>query len=414
MRTVVFQAIVAATLGLVGQREAPAAEVPPGIVDPEVAIRDPQYSDPVFWWRMTSMPKDVFEPDPYFYWPAGVIAGAPGPFLPAARPGRTTVPAAALEQAAAWAESHKSYALVVVHKGVVQLEKYWGRGTPDQLTNGRALTRSVTHMLLGYAVADGKVSLDDPIGRFITEWKDDPRGRITVRQLAQNVSGLEVAKQLPPTVVPGNKDLCLAYCGDVVRAALNYPLATPPGTRFEMAQENFQLLGILTERATGTPLQALMSERMWTKIGASDAAFQLDRPGGTARVMCCMRATARDWARLGMLVLQDGRWGREQVLPPGWVKTMATPSARNPSYGLGLWLGTPYVPLRTYFEGQPGAMPQSEPFLAEDVRMMEGGGFRTIWVVPSQDLMILRLGEHVPDWDHARLVNTILRGLGRR
>jgi CubicO group peptidase (beta-lactamase class C family) len=388
-----------------------AADVPPGIVDPEQAIRNPQYSDPVFWWRMTSTPKDVFEPDPYFYWPPAVIGGAPGPFLPAAR--KPTIAKPALEDATTWAAARKTYALVVVHKGTVQLERYWDNAKPDELTNGRALTRTVPHMLLGFAVADGKIALDDPIGRVITEWKDDPRGAITVRQLAQNVSGLEVAPQLPVTQVAGNKDLCLAYCGDVVRAALDYPLATPPGTRFEMAQENFQLMGLVVERATGMPLQTLMSERVWKPIGASDAAFQLDRPGGVARVMCCMRATPRDWARLGVLLLNDGRWNGRQVLPAGWVKTMTTPSQRNPNYGLGLWLGTPYVPVRAMFEGRPGGIPQSEPFAAPDVRFMEGGGYRTIFMVPSRDLMIMRLGHQVPDWDHAYLVNAVLKGLPR-
>lgn len=394
---------------------ADAATVPPGIADPDVAIKNPQYSDPVFWWRMSSMPKNVYEPDPYFYWPVGTIAGAPGPFLPEAKPGRTTIGAKALEDSSTWAEARKTYALIIVHKGVVQLERYFGeRGKPDEITNGRALTRTVTHMLLGFAIADGRLSLDDPISRVMTEWKDDPRGKITVRQLAQNVTGLEVAKTLPPTVVVGNKDLCLAYCGDVVRAALDYPLVNEPGTRFEMAQENFQLVGIVTERATGIPLPQLMSERIWKKIGARDGAFQLDRPDGMARVMCCMRATPRDWARLGMLVLNDGRWGEEQVLPAGWVKTMATPSARNPNYGLGLWLGSPYVAMRTGFEGRPGTIPQSEPFVAEDVRMMEGGGYRTVYAVPSRDLMILRLGEQVDNWDHAFLVNTVIGGMAKR
>jgi CubicO group peptidase (beta-lactamase class C family) len=388
------------------------AEWPAGIVDPEQAIRDPQYSDPVFWWRYTSRPKNVYEPEPYFYWPAAVIEGRPTPFVPQAPQGRESVPREALSRAAAWAEKHNSYALIVVHAGVLQLERYWGRGHPDELTNGRALTRSVPHMLLGFAVADGALSLDDPIGRFITEWGDDPRGRITVRQLAQNVSGLEIAPQLPVTQVAGNKDLCLAYCGDVVRAALKYEQAIAPGTRFEFAQENFQLLGIIIERATGVPLQTLMSERLWKKIGARDAAFQLDRPGGVARIMCCMRATPRDWARLGLLLLNEGRWGKQQVLPAGWVDRMASPSARNPHYGLGLWLGSPYVAHRPYFEGQAGVVPQSRPFLAPDVRMMEGGGFRVIYVVPSRKLVILRLGEHDDDWDHAYLVNTIIEGLG--
>lgn len=389
-----------------------AIEMPAGIADPDKAIKDPMYSDPVLFWRLTSVPKDPFEPDPYFYWPVQVVQGAPQPM--ASAKGRTTIPKAALEQAANWAAARKSNALIVIHKGVVQLEQYWNGTTPDTLVNGRAITRSVTPMLLGFAVADGKLALDDPISRFITEWVNDRRGAITVRQLAQHVSGLEVAPTLPVTQVYGNKDLCLAYCGDVVRAALNYEYVLPPGTRFEVAQENVQILATVIERAMGMPIATLLSERVWKPIGAADAALQLDRPDGVARMMCCMRATAPDWARLGQLVLQKGVWNGRQVLPKGWVTTMTTPSARNPNFGLGLWLGTPYVASRTYFEGTPGVVPQSEPFLADDVSIMEGGGFRTVFVVPSRNLVIHRHGPGDPGWDNAALVNIIIRGLEKR
>ena len=388
---------------------ARAADMPAGIADPALATADPSYSDPVFFWRMTSMPKDVYEPDAYFYWPPAVIGGRPGPWLPVAPVGRTTLPVAGLEAAAAWAQPRKTNALIIIHRGKVQLERYWNGMLPDQLANGRALTRSITPMLLGFALEGGKLGLDDSLAKFITEWRDDPRGRITVRQLAQNVSGLEVAPSLPVSVVYGNKDLYLAYGGDVVRAAMNYPAVHPPGTRFEVAQENTQLLALVIERATGTAVQTLLSDRVWKPIGASDAAFQFDRPDGHARVMCCMRATPRDWARVGLLLAQDGKWEGRQVLPAGWVKTMATPSARNPNFGLGLWLGSPYVAKRAYFEGQPGVIPQSEPFLADDVRIMEGGGNRTLFIVPSKQLVILRHGQQVPDWDNAALVNAVLR-----
>lgn len=406
--TMSFKAIL---IALLFAAPANAQQMPPGVPDPDQAILDPAYSDPVFFWRITNQPKDPFEPEPYFYWPAGVIVGKPGPFLPEAAAGRTTVPAKALETAAAWAESHKSNALIVVHRGVVQMEKYWHDTKPDELVNGRAITRSVTPMLLGFAVADGKLKLDDPIGKYIPAWRDDPRGRITVRQVAQNVSGLEAQIQLPAEQIFGNKDLCLAYCGDAVRAAMSYPLVTPPGTKFEVAQENTQLLAHIIERATGTPIQTLLSERVWKRIGADDAAFQLDRPGGAARTMCCMRATPRAWARLGVLVLQGGKWNGEQILPAAWTDEMGKPSARNPNFGTGLWLGSPYVAKRTYFEGRPGNVPQSEPFLAEDVRIMEGGGYRTIFIVPSAELMIFRHGQSDPNWDHAFLVNAVLRGL---
>lgn len=391
------------------QDSAPAeVSFPDRIANPHDAIEDPVYSDPVFWWRMTNRPENIFEPDPYFYWPEATIEGVPGPFAEPATEEHLAQFEVALDDMASWAEMHKSYALIVVHRGKLLLEQYWDETDPEALTNGRALTRSVTPMVLGFAVADGALSLNDPIGTYIPEWRDDPRGDILVLHLAQNASGLEVAEQMGLDQILGNKDLCLVYCGDVIRAALSYGQAAPPGSRFDVAQENMQLLALVIERATGTPIQDLLSERLWQRIGASDAAFQLDRPDGAARVMCCMRALPRDWARLGLLLLNDGKWQGEQVLPEGWVEAMSSPSPTNPNFGIGLWIGSPYTPMRTYFQDKPGVVPQSEPFLAKDVVFMEGGGFRTVYVVPSEDLMIMRLGHFDNDWDHAYLVNTFL------
>ncbi|WP_439534221.1 serine hydrolase domain-containing protein [Polymorphobacter sp.] len=404
--------LLAALLALPAQNlPAQTQPYPEGVPDPDKAILDPAYSDPVFVWRLTSAPEDPFEPPPWFYWPAQPITGATPAPLPRAT--RTTIPAPALKAMADWAQAHGSNALIVIHKGKVQLETYWNDTTPETVVNGRAITRSITPLVLGFAVADGALTLDDPIGKHIPAWANDPRGQLTVRNLAQNASGLEVAPTLPMTQILGNKDLCLAYCGDVVRAALAYERTHEPGTRFDVAQENMQLLAHVIERATGTPIHKLLSDRVWTPIGASDAYVQLDRPGGVARMMCCMRARAMDWARLGLLLAQDGRWNGRQLLPAGWARTMATPSPANPSFGLGLWRGTPYVPMRTYFEGTPGVVPQSEPFLADDVLMMEGGGFRIVHIVPSADLVIMRHGRADPAWDMAFLVNTALRSLNK-
>lgn len=390
---------------------AKAQEFPSKVSNPDEAILDWRYNDPVFFWRMVSQPDNPFEPPDWFYWPDAVIGGAPEPFLPAARPGETSIPAATLEAMESWAKDRKTNVLIVIHKGKLQLERYWNETGPDDLLNGRAITRSVTPFVLGFVVESGAISLDDPIGRYISEWSEDPRGEITVRQLAQNVSGLEVAEQLPIDQVKGNKDLCLVYCGDVVRAALAYDWSNPPGSKFEVAQENMQLLALVIERATGTPIQKLLSDNIWQPIGASNATLQFDRPNGTARTMCCMRATGRDWTRLGVLLANDGKWQGRQVVPPSWIRTMATPSARNPNFGLGLWLGSPYIGMRSYFEDQPGVIPQSEPFLADDVRIMEGGGFRIVHAVPSQELVIFRHGSFVDNWDTAFLVNTAIRGL---
>ena len=402
-------------LGIVLTLALPVAaqDFPPNVANPNDAIKHWSYSDPVFFWRLTSVPEDPFEPDAYFYWPNAVIEGAPAPFFDPVGEDYDGITTAALDEMQAWAVDRKSNALIIVHRGELVLEKYWNDFGPDMLVNGRAITRSVTPTVLGFAIAGGHLSLDDPIGKYLTEWADVPQGEVTVRQLAHNTSGLEVAGMRPVTEVFGNKDLCLAYCGDVVRAALDYDYAGPPGVKFEVAQQNMQLLAAVIERAMGEPIQQILSERIWKKIGASDATFQFDRPGGVARVMCCMRATPRDWTRFGVLMEQDGVWNGEQVLPEGWVETMATPSPVNPNFGIGLWKGSPYVAMRTYFEDDPGVIPMSEPYVDEDVRIMEGGGFRVVYMVPSEDLIIFRHGVGVPNWDGSYLVNTALRSMGR-
>jgi CubicO group peptidase (beta-lactamase class C family) len=384
-------------------------EMPQGIADPNAAIEHWSYSDPVYIWRLTSLPDNGFEPPPYFYWPDAVIEGNPSPFLPIAA--HSTISDEALAAMRTWAKDKQSNALIVAHHGQIVLEEYWNGMTAETLANGRAMTRSMAPLLLGFAVTEGRVSLEDPIGHYVMEWAEDPRGQITVKQLAQNVSGLKLPERKPASVVYGNRFMCLAYCGDVNRAALEFELVDPPGTVFNGADQNMQILGMVVEAAMGRPLEQILSERVWKPIGARDATFQLDRPGGKARVMCCMRAGPRDWMRLGQMVLNNGRWGDQQVVPREWIEMMATPSEVNPNHGMGLWLGTPYDPLRTYYTGQPGVIPMSEPYLVDDVRIIEGGGFRVLYMSPSQDLVIFRHGPGVPDWDGAFLVNTALRGL---
>ncbi|BDW81486.1 hypothetical protein MACH24_09240 [Erythrobacter sp. Dej080120_24] len=405
-------AVLCFCLALVAQSTA-AQPWPEHVTDPDKAVSDWRYNDPVFFWRLISAPDNPYEPPEWFYWPDAVIEGDLKPFVPQADARDRTISDAALEDMASWAQARNSNVLIVVHRGKIQIERYWNGTEPDDLLNGRAITRSVTPMVLGFALEQGALALDDPIGKYLTEWKTDLRGQITVRQLAQHVSGLEVAVPIGVEQIENNKDLCLAYCGDVVKAALDYDYVTASGTKFEVAQENMQLLSIVIERATGVPIEQFVSRHIWKPMGAGNATFQRDRPGGTARTMCCMRATARDWTRLGILVANEGKWGDEQVVPAEWLATMATPSARNPNFGLGLWLGSPFNPLRTYFEDQPGVIPQSEPFLADDVRIMEGGGFRVVYSVPSLDLVIFRHGPTSDGWDSAYLVNTVMRDLAK-
>lgn len=364
-----------------------------------------------FWYRWYTLPDDPGEWPASYYQPVVAIPGDPRPFFTAAPPGERSIDEAALEAAAAWAEAHNSAALLVLHKGVVQLERYWQGIGPDSLFTGRAMTRSLIPPLIAEAMADGAIgSLDDPVGRYITEWRDDPRGEITLRQLLWNASGLENA-MLSGDPSPANKNSRLSLGSDFRAAALEFAFENPPGELFALSNANAQLLGIVLEAATGRPYEDYLNERLWAPMGAGAAELYFDRPGGMPTVYCCFRATPRDWLRYGYALLTDGRVGGEQLWPAGWVAEMTRPSPRYPNYGYQVWVGNPEGSMRPYMQGSEQGAPHGEPIAADDVFFLEGGGYRTLYVLPQQELVILRLGYYDPGWRTSTLPNLILAGI---
>ena len=378
-----------------------------------------------FWHRVFTMPRDPGEWPDSFYQPTVRIEGAATEFLAAAPSAEQSIDSVALEQASAWAGANNSVALIVLHRGRIQLERYYGDMTEHTLFSGRAMTRSMVAMAVGIAMRSGRIaSLDLPVETWLTEWRDDPRGKITLRQLLWNTSGLEEVPldagvsqrtgvlgfftRLPAML---DKNARLSLGSDFAATALSFNLEHEPGTRFNLSNANSQLAGVILERATGVPYERYIDENLWRPIGAGSAEFYMDRSNGMPAVYCCFRAKPRDYLRLGALLISDGAAGVAQVLPPGWVAEMATGSRANPLYGLQIWSGRAPVGVREYTPGSGRGVTHSEAYLADDVIWMEGGGGRTLWAIPSEQLVILRLGRQSKDWDASYLPNTLLRSL---
>jgi len=364
-----------------------------------------------FWYRWFTLPQDAGEWPASYYQPAKAIAGNPQAFFPIASPDELTISSEALEAAAAWAEAHDSAALLVLHQGVVQLERYWQGIEADSLFTGRAMTRSLIPPLIALAIQDGDIGgIDDPLERYIPEWRGDPRGQITIRHLLQNASGLE-NPPLAGDPDPWNKNNRLSLGSDMRKGALRFGLEHQPGTFFQLSNANAQLLGVVLEAATGEDYESYLDRRLWSPLGAGQAVFYMDRPGGMPAVYCCFRATPRDWLRYGAALAADGVAGTGRIWPAGWVAEMTTPQTSYPNYGYQIWVGNPPGPVRPYVLGQSSGAPHGDPIAAEPVFFLEGGGYRTLYVLPDQDLVILRLGYFHPDWETSAIPNLVLAGL---
>jgi CubicO group peptidase (beta-lactamase class C family) len=334
------------------------------------------------------------------YVPAETVKGRSRPMNAATPTGDL---ARGIAQGQAYVE-RDSFAYVVLKDGRIVHEWYAPGFTADNRFSPASMAKTVMALTFGTT----RIALDARVDRWLTEWRGDPRGSITVRQLLTMSSGLDV---IPFSQDPASKGMQLQFGPDVTRTALSFAAAEAPGTRFQYGNVNSQLAALIVERATGQRFAEVLSRRLWQPIGASDASLWLDREGGTAKLWCCYQATARDYARVGQLILNRGRANGRQVVPAAWVRAMATPAATNPNFGLQLWIGSPFVAERRYSSVSPLVLRSKRPFVRDDVLFMDGAVGQRVYVVPSERLVVVRIGKSRMDWDDTELVNRILAPL---
>ena len=349
-----------------------------------------------------------------------MIGAGDAPPLPAAAPAQRTISDAALQEAERYAQVNNSNAFIVWRNGKIERETYFGGHSRTSPINSFSLAKQVTAFAVGRALMLGNIaSLDQPVADFVTEWRGDSRReKILVRHLLDMRAGF--LPQLPPQ---GPEDILsrtfLHPRHDEIIVA-EYPVIDEPGTRYEYNNAAGDMVAVLIERATSRRYAEFVGTEIWRKIGAMDGTIWVNRPGGMAHAGCCMLAPAENFLRLAIVMLHDGVWEGERILPDGYVQEMITPTRENPYFGLSIWVAGRYAERRGFANPDRG-MPQilhGEPYLAADLYLFDGNANQVVYVVPSQDLVILRTGRAPPlddstEWDNSYLPNTIIRGIVR-
>ena len=336
--------------------------------------------------------------------------------LDAASEGESTIPADVLAAADAYVADTDSLAFLVWQGGQLQHAWYADGITAETAFDTRSMHKSVLGLLVGLAVEDGFIaSIDEPAATYLTEWADDERSQITIRHLLEMAAGLG---RYPFEFSPWAPGVQFNMGQNIMPYATGIEAARPPGEVFSYNNINSQVLGIIVERATGERYADYLERRLWSKLGAGEARVVTDRKGGMARTYCCLQTTPEAWLRFGLLHLNNGIVNGEQVIPASWMEQVTSPSANNPNYGFQTWLGTVHEPRRSYGEGVAMAVKQDAPFAAPDVVYLDGAGGQRVYVIPSADMVIVRIGQGGPDfaagtfrWDDTGLPNLLLAGL---
>lgn len=335
--------------------------------------------------------------------PQEVVLGQPAANISTGEP--TWRDPSGIREAERYADSTGSIALLVYQAGALRYEKYWPGFDQSTRTNPNSMHKTVLGLLVGAAIADGFIdSVDAPASKWITEWQGDARRDITIRDLLQMSSGLQV-----PIFGTWNFAKIL-FGSDLAAGVLGLPSVTPRGREFQYSNANSQLLLLILERATGQRYSTYLSKRLWQRLGASDASMWMDHVGGLPRGFCCLFATARDWLRVGRLILDYGRVGDDPVVPSEWIASMVTPAPTNANFGYQVWLGSPPTQERRYNDYTVKAF-HSVPFDAADMVYIDGFGGQRVYVVPSLQLVIVRTGKSTTSWDDAIIPNAVIKSV---
>lgn len=271
-------------------------------------------------------------------------------------------------------------AFLVVKDTVIVHESYYLGYDSISQSNSFSVAKSLIGLLIGCALDDGSIkSLDQPVSDFFPEYNFEPNNQLTIRHVLTMSSGLDWDERYSSAFSITTK----AYYGENLRELIaSRKMVTAPGKQFKYLSGNTQLLAFILEKATGRRVSEYASEKIWKPIGASQSAlWSLDTENGMEKAYCCLHTNARDFARLGQLVINKGKWNGQQLVSEKYIDELSSPVVnlidewgKDPLkyYGYHWWI--------TSFRNQK-------------VVYARGILGQYILVIPDQKMVIVRLGE---------------------
>jgi len=275
-------------------------------------------------------------------------------------------------------EEFNSVAYLVVQGGEVKFEKYWEGYDENSLSNSFSVAKSIVSLLIGAAIDEGLIeSVEQPVGDFLPGFKGGMNDSLNIRDLLTMQSGLNWDENY---MNPFSMTTRAYYGTDLPAVMEDMEVVEPTGVEFKYVSGATLLLGQIVAKATGMTLSEYASQKLWKPLGAKNTAlWSLDQPNGIEKAYCCFNSNARDFARLGQLMLDSGNWKGQQLISKAYISEATAPAilyvypddTTEPCYGYQIWLMEHEGMLIPYFRGILG---------------------QYIFIVPEYDAVIVRLG----------------------
>lgn len=255
----------------------------------------------------------------------------------------------------------KTNAFLVIKDGKLVYEKYFNNSTKDSLLPTYSIAKTLTSIMIGQLITQGKIKESDTFVSILPEYKTGTDfDKVTIKQLLDMTSGIGVSDNYPSGPSGWGVAIAQMYATTDLYWWLhnNQKMREVPGSKAEYRSVNTQLLGMVIAKVTGQKVSDYFEKNIWQPIGAqSQAKWNVDKVGGLEKTFCCFNATARDFARVGQLFVNNGATsiGGQSIISSQYLKRMTAPQ-NSLDYGWGYsaqtWLPFPDTILMMGLHGQ--------------------------------------------------------------
>jgi CubicO group peptidase (beta-lactamase class C family) len=277
-------------------------------------------------------------------------------------------------------EKNNTVAFLIIKNDTIQYEQYWAGYNQASVVPSFSMAKSVLSILIGCAIDDKLIqSVSEPVTNYIPELKENGFDKVTIEHVLQMTSGLKFNESY---INPFGHAATYYYGRNLRKSIRKMKLKTEPGKNFDYVSGNSQILGLVLERALkNKTISTYLQEKIWKPLEMEyDASWSLDKKkNGLEKTFCCLNARARDFAKIGRLYLNNGKWNKRQIVSADWVERSTqvdTSRGSSRNYQYQWW------------------KLQKEDFMAEGIL----GQY--IYVRPDKNLIIVRLGKNggKADW----------------
>lgn len=300
-------------------------------------------------------------------------------------------------RAGEYSAAHGGHVLLILHAGQVVYEAGQNGHRPDEAHRLNNASESFWGVLGVAADSDGLLDLDEPATFSLPEFKNDPlKSEIRIRHLLDYTSGLE----------PGVAVMQAERTPNLNQRALALGTVSPPGVDFQYGPGHLFVFAEILRRKLeplGMDPLAYLTDRLLDPIGLRVAAWDRDQ-AGNPDVAFGASLTAREWAKLGTLLIDDGLWQGETVVAAADLREAFSIRDSTPEFAFTMWRNTEEdkdntrtIQPRSFY---PGSIP--------DLLVAAGAGNQRLYVIPSRDLVVVRFGAPDRDWQDRNFLKTLL------